>query len=206
MDAAPLLRDELCDACADHYQRVKNALNALDIPFSEDARLVRGLDYYTRTVFEIQAEGLGAQNAIGGGGRYDRLMEEYGGKPTPGLGFALGFERTLIALEEAGVEIPAPPRADVYVARVDDSMADVVVEATQMLRDAGLPVEMDHLGRSLKAQFKHADRLATQLVVVIGPDEFAEGEVTVRDMASKEESRVSIGELTARLSDMLDRS
>jgi len=206
MAGAPLLKDELCDECAAHYEHVKRTLSSLDIPFSEDPRLVRGLDYYTRTVFEIQAEGLGSQNAIGGGGRYDRLMELYGGKPTPGLGFALGFERTMLALEAAGVDIPAPARADIYVARVDDSMTAVVVEAVQMLRDAGLPVEMDHLGRSLKAQFKHADRLGARFVTVIGPDEFAEGEVTVRDMGTKEETRVAIGVLATRLSGLLDQS
>jgi histidyl-tRNA synthetase len=203
MADAPMLRDELCTDCSEHYESVKRALNALDIPFTEEPRLVRGLDYYTRTVFEIQAEGLGAQNAIGGGGRYDKLMEEYGGKPTPGLGFALGFERTLLALEAAGVEVPAPPLAEIYVARVDESMAPVAVEATQALRDEGLPVEMDHLGRSLKAQFKHADRLGARLVVVIGPDEFGQGEVTVRDMGTKEETRVAIGTLAEQLKDLL---
>jgi histidyl-tRNA synthetase len=205
MARAPLLKDHLCDACSRHYDEVKKALAALDIPFAEDAGLVRGLDYYTRTVFEIQAEGLGAQNAIGGGGRYDRLMEEYGGKPTPGLGFALGFERTLIALEDAGVDVPAPARADVYVARVDDSMTAVVTEAAQLLRDAGLPVEMDHLGRSLKAQFKHADRLHARLVVIMGPDEFEAGEVTVRDMGTKEERRIPVEEMPERLSETLGR-
>ena len=102
MSRAPLLRDELCDECADHYSAVKRYLDDIGIAYEEEPKLVRGLDYYTRTVFEIQAEGLGAQNAIGGGGRYDRLMEEYGGPPTPGLGWALGFERTLLALRGGG--------------------------------------------------------------------------------------------------------
>ncbi len=100
MGGAPLLRDELCDECAAHYSAVKGLLDALGIPYIEDPSLVRGLDYYTRTVFEVQVDaGLGSQNAIGGGGRYDRLMEEYDGPATPGLGFALGFERTLLAME-----------------------------------------------------------------------------------------------------------
>jgi histidyl-tRNA synthetase len=111
MAGAPLLRDRLCDDCATHYAAVKGHLDTLGIPYVEEPRLVRGLDYYTRTVFEVQVDaGLGAQNAIGGGGRYDRLMEQFGGKPTPGLGFALGFERTLLAMEAAGAKVPAPPR------------------------------------------------------------------------------------------------
>lgn len=194
MSDAPLLRDELCDACAEHYASVKGYLTDLGLAFEEDSTLVRGLDYYTRTVFEVQAEGLGAQNAIGGGGRYDKLMEVYGGPPTPGLGFALGFERTLLALKAAGVEAPTLARAEVFVARVDDSVAEDVFELTALLRDSGMAAEMDHRARSLKAQFKQADKLGARLVVVVGPDEIASGEVTVRDMATREETRVPLAE------------
>lgn len=191
MASAPLLRDELCDDCAAHYAAVKSHLDGLGIPYIEEPKLVRGLDYYTRTVFEIQVDaGLGSQNAIGGGGRYDRLMEEYDGPPTPGLGFALGFERTLLALEAAGIEVPAPPRAEVYVARVDDSVAAEVFALAQRLRDAGIAAEMDHQGRSLKSQFKQADRLGARFVAVLGPDEVAAGEFTLRDMSTKDETRV----------------
>lgn len=194
MAGAPLLRDELCEACASHYAAVKTHLDALGIPYVEDSSLVRGLDYYTRTVFEIQVEaGLGSQNAIGGGGRYDRLMEAYGGPATPGLGFALGFERTLLALEAAGVGIPAPPRAEVYVARVDDTVTAEVFGLAQRLREAGIAAELDHQARSLKSQFKQADRLGARFVVIVGPDELAAGEVTLRDMGTKEETRVALG-------------
>ena len=193
MAGAPLLRDELCEACADHYTGVKSRLEALSIPHVEEPKLVRGLDYYTRTVFEIQVDaGLGSQNAIGGGGRYDRLMEAYDGPPTPGLGFALGFARPLLALQAAGVQVPAPPRAEIYVARVDDTVAEDVFALAQVLRDAGIAAELDHQGRSLKAQMKQADRLGARLVAFVGPDELAAGEFTLRDMASKEESRVAL--------------
>lgn len=193
MSAAPLLRDELCDDCASHYAAVKTHLDALGIPYVEDSTLVRGLDYYTRTVFEIQVDaGLGSQNAIGGGGRYDRLMEEYGGPATPGLGFALGFERTLLALEAAGVEVPTPPRAQVFVARVDDTVTEEVFALAQQLRDAGVTTELDHQARSLKSQFKQADRLGARYVLVVGPDELASGEATLRDMSTKEEKRVAL--------------
>jgi len=198
MASAPLLRDELCDDCAAHYAAVKTHLDGLGIPYIEEPKLVRGLDYYTRTVFEIQVDaGLGSQNAIGGGGRYDRLMEEYGGPATPGLGFALGFERTLLALEAAGVEIPTPARAEVFVARVDDSVTADVFALAQSLRDAGIAAELDHQARSLKSQFKQADRLGARFVLVVGPDELAAGEVTLRDMATKEEKRVALASAAA---------
>ena len=204
MAEAPLLRDELCEECAHHYAAVKEYLDALGIPYIEDSTLVRGLDYYTRTVFEVQVDaGLGSQNAIGGGGRYDRLMQEYGGPATPGLGFALGFERTLLALEAAGVDIPAVPRAEVFVARVDDSATAEVFALSQRLRDAGVAAELDHQARSLKSQFKQADRLGARLVIVAGPDELASGEVTLRDMSTKEEKRLALGSADADVIDAL---
>jgi histidyl-tRNA synthetase len=202
MAEAPLLRDELCDECAAHYAAVKSYLDGIGIDYIEDARLVRGLDYYTRTVFEVQAEGLGAQNAIGGGGRYDRLFEMYGGAPTPGLGFALGFERTLLALQAAHAEIPAPG-IEVFVARVTPQVAADAFRIAAELRDDGISTDLDHQARSLKAQFKVADRLNARLVVVVGPDELAAGEVVVRDMGTKEENRVAIGELADSLHERL---
>jgi histidyl-tRNA synthetase len=196
MAVHPLLRDELCEPCAAHYAEVKARLDELAIPYVEEPKLVRGLDYYTRTVFEVQADaGLGSQNAIGGGGRYDRLMEEYGGKPTPGLGFALGFERTLLAMEAAGASVPAPPLAEVYVARVDAEVAAEVFAVASALRDAGVAAELDHVGRSLKSQFKQADRLGARAVVIVGPDELEAGEVTLRDMGTKEETRVALADV-----------
>jgi len=204
MAGAPLLRESLCDECSAHYRQVKHHLDGLGIAYEEAPRLVRGLDYYTRTVFEVQvAEGLGSQNAIGGGGRYDRLMQEYGGPATPGLGFALGFERVLLALDAAGVTVPAPPRAEVYVAAVDDAVRDQVFLLASNLRDAGIAAELDHQGRSLKSQFKQADRLGAAIVVVVGPDELAAGELTLRDMGTKNETRVTIDGLVEAVHDRL---
>ncbi len=206
MAAAPLLKDELCDECAAHYSTVKEHLDGLGIDYIEDPKLVRGLDYYTRTVFEVQADaGLGSQNAIGGGGRYDRLMETYGGKPTPGLGFALGFERTLLALQAAGTVVPSPPIAEVFVARVEGCTEGDVFGITAALRDAGIAAEMDHQGRSLKSQFKAADRFGARFVVVVGPDELAAGQVTLRDMGTKEENRVDLAGLAGHVAAALGR-
>jgi histidyl-tRNA synthetase len=206
MAAAPLLRDELCDDCAAHYAAVKRYLDDVGIAYEEEPKLVRGLDYYTRTVFEIQAEGLGSQNAIGGGGRYDRLMQEYGGPATPGLGFALGFERTLLALDAAGVRVPAPPLAEVYVALADASAAGDAFRLVQSLRDAGIATEMDHRARSLKSQFKQADKLEAKYVVVVGPDELAQGQVVLRDMATKEQTPVPTADVTPTLQRRLARA
>ena len=123
MEGAPKITDCLCDECRAHYQAVKELLEAAGVTYVEDPTLVRGLDYYTRTVFEVQVvDGLGSQNAIGGGGRYDKLAEEVGGRPTPGLGFALGYERCVLALQAAGVEFPQATRCEVFVACVDDSV------------------------------------------------------------------------------------
>lgn len=203
MSHAPLLRDHLCEECAAHYAAVKSYLDATGVAYEEDPTLVRGLDYYTRTVFEIQADGLGSQNAIGGGGRYDRLMEAYGGPPTPGLGFALGFERTVLALEAAGVSIPAPRTSEVFVARVTPEVAGDAYLLTMRLRAAGIPAEMDHRGRSLKAQFKVADRLGARFVAVVGPDELAAGEIVLRDMGDGTESRWPVADLPSALADRL---
>ena len=198
MAGAPLLRDELCRPCAEHYAGVKTRLDTAGIGYAEAPRLVRGLDYYTRTVFEVQADaGLGAQNAIGGGGRYDGLMEVLGGKPTPGLGWALGFERTLLAMQAAHAETPTSVSADVYVAYVDEGVAETAFAIATGLRDAGISAALDHSGRSLKAQFKQADRYGVRIVVIAGPDELAAGEVTLRDMSTKEEARVSRAQVVA---------
>jgi histidyl-tRNA synthetase len=206
MAGAPLLRDELCDECSAHYSAVKEYLDRLDIPYVEDPSLVRGLDYYTRTVFEVQADaGLGAQNAIGGGGRYDRLMQEYGGPATPGLGFALGFERTALAMEAAGAAPETPARAEVYVASVDASVAQAAFSALSALRDAGVAAEADHQGRTLKSQFKQADKLGARLVLVVGPDELAAGEATLRDMTTKAETRVALEHVAGAVREALGR-
>lgn len=193
MEDAPKITEHLCDECRAHYESVKRLLDMAGIRYVEDPTLVRGLDYYTRTVFEVQVDnGMGSQNAIGGGGRYDKLTEEVGGRNTPGLGFALGYERCVLALEAAGVGFGSGAPVDVFFACVDDSVRDRAFELMLMLRDAGLKAEMDHQGRSLKSQFKLADKIGARKVAIIGPDELAEGKVKVRDMGTHEERFVEI--------------
>lgn len=195
MKAAPLAPDNLCDECAAHYDAVKKYLDAAGIAYVEDPTLVRGLDYYTRTVFEVEALGAGI-GSIGGGGRYDGLMELEGGRPTPGLGFAVGFERIVLALQAKGIDPYGEKSSCVYVAHTPGTTErDAVFDICLMLRNAGIHTEADYQGRSLKSQFKQADRLAAKLCVVVGADEVAEGVVTVRDMATHEQTRVSKDEL-----------
>lgn len=200
MEGAPKIADALCDDCRAHYAQVKAYIDARGIAYVEDPRLVRGLDYYTRTVFEVQVtDGLGSQNAIGGGGRYDKLVEVSGGKPTPGLGFAAGFERLVLAMKALEAPLPELARPDVYVAVTGPEVALEAFSIGQDLRDCGLIVEADRQGRSLKSQFKLADKCGAAAVVVVGPDELAAGSLTVRDMQTHEETPVAVTHLAEHL-------
>ncbi len=200
MNGAPKITDHLCSSCSEHYYQVKCLLEATGLTYEEDPRLVRGLDYYTRTVFEVQVvEGLGSQNAIGGGGRYDKLAEEVGGRPTSGLGFALGYERCVLALEAAGVQFEEAKSCDIFIACVDESVRNKAFIIAQSCRDAGLAVDLDHQSRSLKSQFKLAGRLGVGQVIIVGPDELEAGTVKFRDMESREEKDVSLENLDLEL-------
>lgn len=191
MSAAPRISDYWCEQCKAHYEHVKACLDAAGVAYVEETTLVRGLDYYTRTVFEVQVNtGLGAQNAIGGGGRYDKLAKDLGGRDVPGFGFALGFERCVLALKAQGVRFNEPARCKVFVACVSDDARMDCFRLVQLLRDAQVPVEMDHQKRSLKSQFKLADKMGAQIIAVLGPDEQASGQVKLRNMATHQETLV----------------
>ena len=189
MQGAPLMRDNLCAECRDHYEQVKRYLDAAGIAYVEDPTLVRGLDYYTRTVFEVEAPGAGV-GSIGGGGRYDGLVELEGGKPTPGVGFAVGFERAMLALEAFGVDPASDAPSCIYVANAGAELRGEVFALCTELRAAGLRTEADYQGRSLKSQFKQADKLGARLILIVGGDELAAGKVKVRDMVSHDEELV----------------
>ena len=202
MKDAPLMGDNLCDDCREHYEQVKRYLDAAGIAYVEDPTLVRGLDYYTRTVFEVEAPGAGV-GSIGGGGRYDGLVELEGGKPTPGVGFAVGFERALLALQAFGGDMDLDVEPRVYVANAGSELRSNVFEVCRKLREAGIRTEADYQSRSLKGQFKQADKLGCNLIAVIGGDELAQGKIKLRDMASHDEALVPyddvVTEVRARL-------
>jgi histidyl-tRNA synthetase len=178
---APSQVDHLCGPCTAHFARVKEGLGAAGIDFTIEKRLVRGLDYYTRTTFEFAGEALdSAQNAIGGGGRYDGLAEQLGGPPTPGIGFGLGIERILLACDAEGVLPAAEARLDVFV--VDVTGGEAARDLTAELREAGVRTDRAFDGRSMKSQLKGADRSGARLALIIGDDERASATVTVRDL------------------------
>lgn len=187
---APAIVDTLCDDCKNHFETVKQYLTALGIPYVPDPHLVRGLDYYTRTIFEFQTPHLGAQNTICGGGRYDTMIEEMGGHPTPSLGFGLGLERLLLTLEKLGIKLKVETKPDVFVASLGTEAKKAAVKLLADLRNKGIAAETDFTGRSLKSQMKLADKLGADFVLIIGEDEMQKGVVSVRDMLAKEQREV----------------
>ncbi len=186
---APRSVDYLCDECREHYEKLKRYLKVLGIEYEEDHRLVRGLDYYNRTVFEVRHSGLGGQDAIAGGGRYDGLVKELGGPEVPAIGFAAGIERLVLAMKAENVEVPPHIVYHVYVAHIGD-VVEKAFEISEALRDKGLTVDMDVMGRGLRAQLKSADRIGALLTVIVGENELERGIVIVRDMESGEQSEV----------------
>ena len=192
---APKILDYLCDDCKDHFEGVQKGLKALDIPFTVNPGIVRGLDYYTRTVFEFVSTDIGAQGTVCGGGRYNHLVEEVGGKPTPAAGFGLGLERLLLVLENTNNLRAEEKGVDVYVAPLGDRASDESQAICQKLREAGLSAETDLMGRSLKAQMKYADKINAHYVAIIGDDELDQGVATVKNMVEGESKQISLDDL-----------
>jgi histidyl-tRNA synthetase len=198
-EAAPRSSDHLCAECSEHFDLLQKYLGLLGLPFEIEHRLVRGLDYYTRTVFEIQPQTGGAQSTIGGGGRYDDLIEELGGKPTPAVGFATGIERIILNLKQQNVEVPPLPQPQVFIAAIGDAARDQAVKLAAELRQAGIGVVPAYGAKSLKAQLRQADKLGAAYAVIIGEEELAKGMVALRDMATAQQEMVGIKELATRL-------
>lgn len=189
---APTTTDCLCEECSVHFEEVKRLLDSVGINYIVDTRLVRGLDYYTNTAFEIMARDIGAQSSIGGGGRYDGLIEQVGGPPTPGIGYAMGIERIIATMDRQGVNIPEKVQLDVFLASLGEKAVNKAFEITYCLRKSGLTAEMDLLGRSLKAQMKHANRFNCRYTVIIGEEELEKGHAVVRNMADSQQAEVPL--------------
>ena len=191
---APSMLNMLCDECADHFARLKDCLDGAGIPYQVDSRIVRGLDYYTTTVFELITTTPDGELTVCGGGRYDNLVGQIGGQDIPAVGFGMGLERVLMLLDAEGVVIPEPDRYDVFITYMG-SHAQQAFRVTQALRDAGVKADMDHCGRSLKAQFKYANKTGVRWTGVIGDDEAASGTVKLRNMETGEEKTVPAADI-----------
>ena len=184
---APKITDYLNEETQRHYTEVKKYLDALGISYVETPTLVRGLDYYTRTAFELVSPDLGSQDALGGGGRYDLLIEEIGGPPTPAIGFASGMERLMIACESLNIELGQPPRLDIYVVTRGTEAIDFALTQLPSLREIGCSVSMDYAWRSIKAQMKEANLESARYTIIIGEEELNTGKFTLRDMDNSTE-------------------
>ena len=186
---APKPVDALCDACAQHFARLQHLLGVLELSYTLNPRLVRGLGYYTRTVFEFYTFERGAQSALGGGGRYDGLIAELGGRPTPAVGFGAGIERWLLALQEQGAAVPPGPRPDAYVCHLGGEAQDWALRLATQLRDSGLRVVTTPGTRKLPAQFRQAEHYGARYALIVGSEEAALHVATLRDMTTKSERR-----------------
>ena len=199
MADAPKITDCLCEECAEHFAKLKELLTSAGISFTHDPRLVRGLDYYTKTAFEIKYPPLGAQSAVAGGGRYDGLIEEMGGNPTPAVGFATGLERLLLALESQNL-LPEKNRSvDAYVVALGEAAQAEGFKLLNNLRQQGLSAAMDFAGRSMKAQMKQANKLGAKYSVILGEDEIAEGVVVLRSMEDSSQAKVPMNQVAEKI-------
>ena len=196
---APLMKDHLCEECTSHFQELQAVLSSFHITFTVDGRIVRGLDYYTKSAFEILSTDLGSQDALAGGGRYDLLAEQLGGKPTPAVGFAAGIERLLMVMEKQGIEIPNNVHPHVFIAAADERGKNWAIEKAMELRHAGISCETDLLSRSLKAQMREADRQRAAFVIIVGEQELKQQQLTMKRMATGEQIVVKLSDLISQV-------
>lgn len=189
---APSILDYVCDDCRAHFEKVKELISASGVEFEIDPGIVRGLDYYTKTVFEFVSDALGAKSTVCGGGRYDGLISELGGNDAPGVGFAVGIERLLLLMENSGVKIPEPPKPKVYFAPMGEEGEKIAFGLTFELREKGVIAETDLMKRSVKANFKYADKIGAEFVGVIGDNEIEKNVVKLKNMRSGEETEVGL--------------
>ena len=191
-EGAPMMPDYLCEECREHFEGVKEYLDANGVAYTVNPTIVRGLDYYTKTVFEFLSGDIGAQSAVCAGGRYDGLIEELGGNPMPALGFAAGIERLLLTLDAQGIEIPAPAPCDIYIGSMGEDAHKRASQLCNTLRKAGMYAEFDVVGRGLKAQMKYANKIGAKFSMVLGDDEIAGGSAKLKNMDNGEQSEISL--------------
>ncbi|GIO34880.1 MULTISPECIES: histidine--tRNA ligase [Paenibacillus] len=201
---APSILDSLDEECTTHFEQVKRYLSDMDVDFVVNHRLVRGLDYYTHTAFEYKAQGIGAIDTIGGGGRYNGLVGEVGGPDQPGIGLGLGLERILLILEKQEIELNAVKPLDVYFIALGEAADREITKLLYLARKEGLSAERDYLGRKMKAQMKSADRFNAKITAILGDDELERGEIALKLMATGEQQTVKLDELVAKLKELAE--
>lgn len=192
---APVVLDYLCDECKNHFEGLKKELQVLNIPFLVDPGIVRGLDYYTKTVFEIISENIGAKSTVCGGGRYDNLIKECGGPDIPSVGFGLGLERLILTLESNGIVIPEPKGPELFIASIGDMAKTEVSKLIMELRRNGISCERDLMSRSLKAQMKYANKIKAQFAIVLGEDEIKSNKGKLKNMETGEEFEIELSNI-----------
>ncbi|MEB3102008.1 histidine--tRNA ligase [Ferviditalea candida] len=200
-EGAPSILDSLSEASSAHFEKVREALEAMGIPYSVNPRLVRGLDYYTHTAFEYKAEGIGAIDTVGGGGRYNGLVAQVGGHDQPGVGLGLGLERILLVMEAKGIEIPPSPQPDVYLIALGEQAEMKAAELLFQLRSRGLTAEKDYQSRKMKAQLKSADRLQARYAAILGEDELAAGNISLKNLADGQQETIPLDRLAEALAE-----
>ena len=189
---APVILDYLCDECSEHFEKLKKYLTGFGIEFSVNPKIVRGLDYYTKTVFEFVTTEIGAQGTVCGGGRYDGLIEQLGGQHTPALGFAMGLERLLLVMEKQECDYLTPKKCDIYFATMGDAALEKAMSLTKALREMGYCAEYDLIGRGIKPQMKYANKINAAFTVVIGDNELESGRVKLKEMSKGDETEVAL--------------
>lgn len=189
---APVILDYLCEECSDHFNKLKKYLDNAGISYTVDPKIVRGLDYYTKTVFEFITTEIGAQGTVCGGGRYDGLIEQLGGQHTPALGFGMGIERLLLVMDKQGCDYLAPKKCDIYFATMGDAALEKAMSLSAQLREYGYFAEFDLMQRGLKAQMKYANKIGAAFTMVLGDNELAEGSAKLKEMESGEETQINL--------------
>ncbi|MBQ6211438.1 MAG: histidine--tRNA ligase [Ruminococcus sp.] len=191
---APVITDYLCEECGDHFKKLQSYLTNLGIDYNVNPKIVRGLDYYTKTVFEFVTTEIGAQGTVCGGGRYDGLIEQLGGQHVPALGFGMGLERLLLVMDKQGFDYLTPKKCDIYFATMGDAALDKAMELVKGLREYGYCVEYDLMGRGIKAQMKYANKIGAVYTVVLGDNELAEGKAKLKEMESGKETEILLND------------
>src|SRR6056297_1363824 len=200
---APKIVDHLCGECDEHFSSVQEYLDILKIDYNINPKLVRGLDYYTNTAFEIKDSSLGAQNTVFGGGRYNGLAEEVGGKDIPGIGFALGIERLLLSIEAQNIELPVEKGIDLYITVIGENAKKEAFRLNDLLRNTGFKTDIDYLNRSVRSQMKSADRMNADYTIILGEDELKNDSATIRNMKTGDEKSIKLSSLIEEMKQLV---